>query len=216
MNLATGLVVIGALSLVGLRWYEWGAARTARVAGMTRPLPDWKIYDVGELRFGDDSASVLIVEFADFDCPVCRKAHQTMKEIERRYPGRVRTVFRHFPLSIHPRARLLASFAQCASSPPVLSVMRDTLFSLAPGVGRSDLVRALAESSNSDTSTISRCVDDPKTLAAISRDSIAGVALGVRGTPTFIVNSTVVSGFPGATEFVQLVEKEISKRIRGA
>jgi protein-disulfide isomerase len=183
---------------------------------MTRSLPDWKTYDIGELRLGDDSASVVIVEFADFECPVCRKAHHAMKDIESRYPGRVRTLFRHFPLSIHPRARLLASAAQCAGTNSTFAPMRDSLFALAPGLGRPEIPGLVSRASRVDTSAVAQCIEDFKTIAAIHRDSVAAVALGVQGTPTFVVNSTLVSGFPGDAEFAKLVEKEIRKSNGGS
>ena len=64
---------------------------------------------------GDKNAAVTIVEYSDFQCPFCSRFHPTMQQIMTDYKGKVRWVFRHFPLSFHPNAEPAANASECAS-----------------------------------------------------------------------------------------------------
>lgn len=64
--------------------------------------------------YGNKDAEIVIVEYADLECPYCAIAHPTIKKILKDYDGKVAWVFRHFPLSIHPDAHIKAQAAECA------------------------------------------------------------------------------------------------------
>ena len=63
---------------------------------------------------GDKNAPVTIIEYSDFECPYCERFHPTMLEVMEKYDGKVRWIFRHFPLSFHPNAKPAAMAAECA------------------------------------------------------------------------------------------------------
>jgi len=64
---------------------------------------------------GDAKAAVTIVEYSDFECPVCRNLHDVLRGMLPNYAGKVRLVFKDFPLEqLHPWARTAAIAGRCA------------------------------------------------------------------------------------------------------
>src|SRR5579863_6688201 len=71
--------------------------------------------DTTDHVLGPEHAPVAIVEYGDFQCPTCKQAAPTLKLLLERYSGRVRLVFRHFPLEqAHAQALAAAEAAECA------------------------------------------------------------------------------------------------------
>ena len=77
---------------------------------------------------GPAKAPVTIVAFTDFQCSYCRRGHETMKEIEKAYPGKIRLIQRQFPLDFHKRARAAAEAALCAGDQGQFWAYADKLF----------------------------------------------------------------------------------------
>src|SRR6185295_5027167 len=77
---------------------------------------------------GPQGAKVTIVEFSDFQCPFCSKAHDTVEEVMQTYAGKVRLVFRHFPLEFHAQAPKAAEAAACANEQGKFWEYHDVLF----------------------------------------------------------------------------------------
>lgn len=78
---------------------------------------------------GKADAPITIVEFSDFQCPYCSKAHPTVKQVMSEYGDKVQLVFKHFPLvSIHPRAHISAQAAECAKDQGKFWEFHDQLF----------------------------------------------------------------------------------------
>jgi protein-disulfide isomerase len=81
--------------------------------GAFNPVP--KTIDIGAAPVeGAANAKVTIIVFSDFQCPYCKQGYTTIKEVLKAYPDSVRLVFKHFPLSFHPRAHISAEAAECA------------------------------------------------------------------------------------------------------
>src|SRR5262249_62043127 len=77
------------------------------------PQPRISVAAEGPTR-GPKDAPVTIVEFSDFECPYCGAAHDTVEQVMSTYPGKVRLVYRQFPLSFHPHAAKAAEASLCA------------------------------------------------------------------------------------------------------
>src|SRR5206468_3654759 len=77
-------------------------------------LPRVEVAAKGPSR-GPDNAPVTIVEFSDFQCPFCGRAFPTVEKVMKDYDGKVRLVFRHFPLSFHANAQKAAEAGACAA-----------------------------------------------------------------------------------------------------
>jgi len=146
---------------------------------------------------GNAHAVVTLVEYGDFQCPACGGAYPLVKQIQHRYAGNLRFVFRHFPLSqVHPYAQLAAELAEAAAVEGRFWAMHDWLYENqtawapygAPGLEAG--VRALGL----DEATIAATLRNPDIDARIRGDFMGGVRSGVNGTPSFYVNGYLYQG----------------------
>lgn len=79
---------------------------------------------------GPADAPVIVVEFSDFQCPYCKSADLIVKQIMAQYPGKIRFVYRHFPLTtIHPYAMQAAQASECANEQEKFWEIHDLIFS---------------------------------------------------------------------------------------
>ena len=79
---------------------------------------------------GPEEAPITLVEFSDFQCPACIAVSSAVNDLVERYPGKVRRVFKHFPLSMHPDATPAAAASMAAHIQGQFWPMRDQLFTL--------------------------------------------------------------------------------------
>jgi protein-disulfide isomerase len=144
-------------------------------------------------QFGPDDAPVTIVEYADLCCPQCRKAFPKIHEIVTKYPGKVRVIYRYFPIYMLPGhemslAAIMAAelagqkgkfweFAEAFSAPEEAPKTRDGLDAIAKqfGVTTADIDKALADENGPAQQHLARDYSD------------AFSTFNINSTPTFIM-----------------------------
>src|SRR5690606_23482420 len=85
--------------------------------------------DIADHTFGKADSKVVLIEYGDFQCPGCEKAHRPVKEIKEKYKDEIVFVFRNFPLvTIHPNAKAAAAAAEAASLQGKYWQMHDKLY----------------------------------------------------------------------------------------
>ncbi|WP_426592840.1 DsbA family protein [Cellulomonas sp. McL0617] len=143
--------------------------------------------------YGNVDAPVTILEFGDLECPYCRAAAAPLKDLVDTSDGRVRLVWRHFPLfEVHPYALSAALAAEAAGRHGRFWEMHDALLVDQSRLSEPDLRRA-AEALGVDPAEV--VGERAQALApAVQGDYAAGVALGVRGTPAIYVNGEYFRG----------------------
>jgi len=146
---------------------------------------------VDETRMaGNRNASVVLVEFADYECPYCRDfASNTMKQIERDYidSGRIGFIFHDFPIeSSHPHAFSAALAALCAGEQGRLWEMNHKLLAESNALERDVLFRD-AETVKLDMTKFAGCFADVKTAARLHQGMREASQLGIDGTPMFVL-----------------------------
>jgi protein-disulfide isomerase len=162
---------------------------------------------------GDSNAPVTIVEFSDFQCPYCgRYSTQTFPEINENYikTGKVKYVFRDFPLGFHQNAKPAALAAECVKEmggDDAYWKFHDTLFSN-QGSLDADSLKKFASDLGYD---IANCLDSEKYADEVDADMADGSAAGVRGTPAFFINGRLVSGAQPYENFETIIEEELAK-----
>ena len=157
---------------------------------------------------GPENAKVTIVEFSDFQCPFCSKAHDTVEEVMQSYAGKVRLVFRHFPLEFHKNAPKAAEAAMCANEQGHFWDYHDSLFKNQAKLEVADL-KAHAKALGLDAAKFDGCLDTGKFTTAVKEDQAAGAKLGVSGTPAFFINGVMLSGAQPLEEFKKVIDGEI-------
>jgi len=145
---------------------------------------------------GDVNAPVTIVEFSDYECPYCARFYrETLGQIDEKYikTGKVKLIYRDFPLGFHKDAQKAAEAAECAGEQGKYYEMHNLLFDKGVSGGSSSF-KSYASEIGLDREEFDSCLDSGKMASEISKDVKDGQALGVRGTPAFFINGKMISG----------------------
>ena len=163
------------------------------------PDPHVKMATVTGYMLGRPDAPLTMVEFTDLQCPFCaRFATTTFDQIKKDWidTGKLRFVTRDFPLDFHPEAKPAARAVRCAADQGKFWELRTALGRNADKLSP-DFITATAQSLGLDMKTFAACTAGTEHDAEIARDQQEGAALGVSGTPTFIVGRTAGQGLDG-------------------
>jgi protein-disulfide isomerase len=178
------------------------------------PPPTTAVSEVssdGDPFIGDANAPVTIIEFSDYRCPFCQKFWaETLPQIKKNYidTGKVKLVYRDYPLPSHVFAHEAAQAAECVraqSDDAVYFEYHDKLFANPGGINIQNL-KTMAEEMGYDIST---CLDSGEFEAEVTKDFSDGSIAGVSGTPSFFVNGKPISGAQPYAVFEQLIESEL-------
>lgn len=140
---------------------------------------------------GDRDARISIVEFSDFQCPFCARAHTgalaDLRNSDFFKNGEVNLVYKHFPLSsIHPYAQKAGEAAECANRQGKFWEYHDTLFVNQASLDDSSL-KSYAVQIGLDTGTFNSCLDGGEAESEVLKELAQATAAGGRGTPYFVV-----------------------------
>jgi protein-disulfide isomerase len=153
----------------------------------------------GHAALGAKEAPVTIIEFTDLQCPFCaRFSAQTFPELQKKYidTGKVRFVTRDLPLAFHAQAVPAAVAARCAGDQGKYWEYRERLFAVQKELGDAVYDRLAAEM-KLDAKSFATCRATPANKAAAEADRTAANALGITGTPTFLVGTVANGTFTG-------------------
>jgi protein-disulfide isomerase len=147
--------------------------------------------DTTDHVLGPEHAPVAVVEYGDFQCPTCKQAAPTLKLLLERYSGRVRLVFRHFPLEqAHAQALAAAEAAECAGEQGKFWRMHDLLFANQAHLTLKDL-HGYAEQLGLDVARFTAEMDDHVYLQRVREHQDSGRRSHVRATPGFFVDGRI-------------------------
>jgi protein-disulfide isomerase len=157
---------------------------------------------------GAQAAEVTLVVFGDFECRFCQSLQATLQKLDETYPRRLRVVYKHFPLSVHPNAQRAAEAAACAASEGKFWAYHDLLYKNLPRLSLADLVR-YAGDVGLEPARFLADLDSHRCQARVDADILLGKTLGITATPTLIVNGLKLVGQRSFSELRLLVEHEI-------
>jgi len=161
----------------------------------------------GEPMAGDPTAEVIVVEFVDYQCPVCgRQIREIMPQLQANYidTGRIAYVFKDFPAERwHPRALQAAEAVHCAADQGQFMEMHDLLL-LNQNALQEDALYDHAETLSLDISTFQDCMITNKHVTSIRSDFEEGESLGITGTPTFYIGVRE-PGQPGTMRVISII-----------
>ncbi|NWG33351.1 MAG: DsbA family protein [Chloroflexi bacterium] len=178
--------------------------------------PQFIRYEVAVEGFpsiGPKDAPITILEFSDYQCPYCRRWHeQVYQPLLNAYPGKIRLVYRHLPLtSIHPDAFSAAEAAMCAGEQNAYWQFHEKLFS------RSELGAVVyeqyARELGLNMTSFETCITERKYQEAVQADLDFAIDLGVRSTPTFFINGLAIVGAQPLSVFKQVIDRELAGEI---
>jgi len=170
------------LRLLRQRPIQGGAVPTGPVRASVADAP----------TLGRADAPVTLVEFSDYQCPFCQRFFATtLPALKKDYidTGKLRFVYRDFPLEMHPHAREAAVAAHCAGEQGKYWEMHDALFQYQAALAPAQIAER-ARALGLDSSRFDQCLTSGRHTASIERGLADGAAAGVQGTPGFVVGKT--------------------------
>jgi protein-disulfide isomerase len=177
------------------------------------------VIPVGEQdhTIGPGTAPVTLVEYGDFECPHCGRAHPIIQNVRRVMDDRLRFVFRHFPLSeAHPRAEHAAEAAEAAGAQGRFWEMHDALFEHQDALEDDDLEMYGAKI-GIDAHRVARELAAGTYAKRVRGDFRSGIRSGVNGTPTFFINGVRYDGnWTDPEEFVEALTEAATQVHVGA
>jgi NhaA family Na+:H+ antiporter len=178
------------------------------VAKLTQPVTEQDHYK------GNLKAQVKIVEYGDYECQFCARAHPIVEDLQNRLGDRICYVFRHFPIrTAHTHAQLAAEAAEAAGAQGKFWEMHAYLFEHQSELDRRDIL-AYAEDLGLDIDQFTRDLDEKRFEQHVRGDFLGGVRSGVNGTPTFFINGLRYDGPWDLESLLEAIEKPMGVRIR--
>jgi protein-disulfide isomerase len=165
---------------------------------------------------GDAKATITVVEYSDFECPVCRSLHDVMRGLLRNYP-QVRLVFKDYPIEVlHPWARTAALAGRCSyqQDPAAFWKMYDSIYDNQEIISASNAWMKMSEYAGQaglNADSFRACMASPEAAAAVDASRANGQKLDVNSTPTVFVNGRrMVGADPHLLE--QYIQYEVSQQ----
>lgn len=166
---------------------------------------------------GNADAPITITEYSDFQCPLCNKFYtETFSTKIKEYidQGKVRYIFKHFPLSFHPQAEPAALASECALEQNKFWEYHDQLFEKqnewAEVNDNKTNFMAYAKNLGLNESQFQTCLESKKYQGAIDADTKEGRKNRISGTPSFFINDETIIGAQPTEEFTKVIDKLLS------
>ncbi len=160
--------------------------------------------------WGPANAPVTIIEFSDYECPFCSRAEATINQVKKAYEGKIRVVFRDFPLNFHQHAQKAHEAAGCAQEQGKFWEMHDKLFANQKALGIANL-NTYATEIGLDMAKFETCLSSGARADEVKNDLKEGQLAGVSGTPAFFINGRFLSGAQPFDAFAAIIDEELAR-----
>lgn len=170
----------------------------------------------GRVIFGSKEAPVTIVEYSDFQCPFCTRGYQTMKEVKAKYGDKVRVVYKHLPLDIHPQALPAAQYFEAIAlqDHDKAEKFHDIVFEKQNELNEKK-EKFLDEATKKVGADLAKVKKDIKSKAVndrINADMEEAQKFGFSGTPGFLVNGVAVRGAYPTDHFAMIIDRLVKEK----
>ncbi len=171
---------------------------------------------------GNESAGVMLLEFSDYQCPFCLRVQETLENLLREYGEQVVFGYRHFPLTFHTEADEAAVAAECAREQGKFEVLHKILYQRQKAQSVNNLKTYGREIQIKNLEAYDRCIEEDRYRKLVDQDIEDGMALGITGTPGFIIGAydpktrtvrgELLSGAQPYQKFVEVLEKYLKPK----
>jgi protein-disulfide isomerase len=158
-------------------------------------------------HLGNVSSSLVIVEFGDFECPVCLEEYPAIRAITNKYPNDVLFIFRNYPIK-SDNSSMLAQAGLCANDQNKFWQLHDKLFMNQGKMTNLDDFKKVAISAGVNWPKLEQCLTTEKYRDQVLKDTTDAIDLGAQGTPTFFVNGNRLAGAVTVEVWEQIIAKQ--------
>ena len=188
-----------------LESYEKEAAKKHEDEEFNKMLSDKVEVDVGESPVrGNKKADYTIIAFSDFQCPFCKRGDDTVKEVVKKHEGKIKYVFKHYPLSFHPEAANASKAAWAAGKQGKFFEYHDKLFENQSKLGN-ELYVQIAKELGLNIEKFNKERTSEEAEKQIQSDMKQAQEIGVQGTPGFVLNGVKILGAYPSEHFEKVI-----------
>lgn len=174
--------------------------------------PQAPVYEIpvkdSDPKKGKLDSKVVVVEYSDFQCPFCKRGHETVQEVMKAYGDKILFVYKDYPLDFHPQGKKAAEAALCARDQNKFWEFHDKIFEDSKKINDEDFY-AHAKAVGLDEAKFKECYTTTKYAKEVQEDIEEGQRVGVRGTPAFFINGKKLSGAQPFSAFKEILDKEL-------
>ena len=167
--------------------------------------------DVSEAPMvGSPGARITLVEFADYECPHCKRFQPVLRQILDEFKGEVKLYFKHYPLPQHTQARLAAEAATAAQKQGKFWPYEEKLWANQDNLTQAELEK-YAKETGLDMTKFRQDMESPAVKARVQKDRTEGSAAGISSTPTLFINGREYSDTHDTESLREWIKEELSK-----
>lgn len=163
---------------------------------------------------GPADAPVTVIEYYDYRCPYCRRAHRDSKRLIQEFKGRIRYVFKQFPVIDRPGEPAISAFASkgavAAYRQGCFPAYHDALMEASGGLSKERILK-LAEKAGCDIARLKRDMADPAIANYLEQTIAHAHTIGIAGTPTYVINRRLLEGAVGWKQLKAAVEESLKE-----
>lgn len=213
-RIQTTLVTTAAIAVAGAVVHREFFDRAAASAPHRQPqsVAAWRdILPAGRV-IGNPNARVKLIEFADLECPFCRRFQNTLNEATAKYPDDVALVFVHLPLEMHRFARYAAKMAECGAAQGRFMDLVNVIYQRQDSLGLRPRLAYARDAGIGDSVAFERCVADTATPPMVAKGLAAARKLNLTATPTLLLNNWRFGGVPSDSELYRAIDDVLAGR----
>jgi protein-disulfide isomerase len=158
---------------------------------------------------GSPNAKVTLVEFADYECPHCKRFQPVLRQILEEFQGEVKLYFKHYPLPQHTNARLAAEAATAANKQGKFWPYEEKLWANQDNLTPAELEK-YAKETGLDVAKFRQDVESPAIKARVQKDRTEGSAAGISSTPTLFINGREYTDTHDTESLREWIKEELS------
>jgi protein-disulfide isomerase len=175
-----------------------------------RPIQPKKI-DVSDAPMkGNPNARITLVEFADYECPHCKRLQPVLRQIVDEFPNDVKLYFKHYPLPQHPNARLAAEGAVAAQKQGKFWQYQDKIWDHQEDLGPAEIEK-VAKETGLDVSKFRKDIASDAVKARVAKDHDEGSTIGLQATPTLFIDGREYTDSRDADSLRDWIKDELGR-----
>ena len=177
--------------------FKISSSQKEGLSGESLPLERFPLYEPpmnNDPSKGPADAPAVIEIYSDFMCPFSARFFGTMKEAEKQYPGKIRTIYHQFPLPFHVGSHEMSEASLCAQEQGKFWEFHDRLMGKPEGKKDKTQLTQIAQELGLDASKFQACLDSNKYVERVDQDIALGKSEGVTGTPGYMIDGRLGTG----------------------
>lgn len=205
-NILTGILVLCAVTVTALSVHQYLSARSEQAQAPTH-ISDWQhLVANRSANIGSNQAILKIIEFSDYQCPFCKALEPNLQALIEKNSNKVAVVRYDFPLKdIHEYAYKAAIASKCAEAQGIYEAFETELFQT--NLAKVDWAELARQAKVPDVSQFTVCVDKNITAPLVDADIKVANEIGIKETPTLVINGAIVPGMKSNQELSKLISE---------